>query len=175
MTPPMPLHDWTRVPDNVFHGMHVAWIAELMRVLNRGGLPEGYLARPEEYVGPYQPDVLALGVDARPAHTRSGAPELEPTATIAPPRFTTHRQRRLAVFSARDERRVAVIEVVSPGNKDSEARARWFEAKLVDYLASGLHVLQIDLLPATRPAPGFAAAVARELGAEGWSRRRGAA
>lgn len=161
----MPLHDWTRVTDNVFHYLHMMWIAELLRRLNGGALPAGYLARPEEYVGPYQSDVLTLEVGAPPSPVAGGA-QLEPTVTIAPPRFSAVRQRRVTVFSARDERRVAVVEIVSPGNKDSDARARWFEAKLVDYLAAGLHVAALDLLPPTGPAPGLAAAVARELGSE---------
>lgn len=150
----------------MFHSLHVAWIAELMRFLNQGGLPEGYLARAEEYVGPYQSDLLTLEVDARPDPPRTSPAELVPTLTIAPPRFAVQqRQRRLSVFSARDERRVAVIEVVSPGNKDSHTKARWFEATLVEYLAAALHALVVDPLPATGPAPGLAAAVVRELGA----------
>ncbi len=161
----MPLHDWTRVPDNVFHDLHTSWSVILKRTLNQRLLPEGYLARTEEYAGPYQTDVLTLEVGAGLATPREEAVAPEPTATIAPPRFATRRQRRVTVFSAADERRVAVIEVVSPGNKDSQARAGWFEAKLGDYLAAGLHLALIDLLPATGPAPGIAAAVARELGA----------
>jgi hypothetical protein len=158
----MPLYDWTRVPDNVFHNFLVAWLGRLAGTLNGSALPRGYLARVEQYVGP----VSALEVESSKTTGRGPGLRLESTATIDPPRFDVRRQRRIAIFSARDERRLAVIEVVSPGNKDAERRTRWFEEKLLDCLASGLHVLLIDLLPATPIAPGLAAAVARDLGCE---------
>jgi len=164
----VPLHDWSLAPDNVFHNFHLTWLAHLAASLNRDVLPEGYLARTEEWLGPFQADVLALEVEGRPSpdagrprETRQPSPQ--PTATIAPPHFERRRERSVAVFSARDERRVAVIEVVSRGNKDSDRRARSFEEKLIECLSSGLHLLLVDLHPPTRPAPGFAAGVAREL------------
>lgn len=161
----MPLHDWTRVADNVFHNFHVSWLAQLAGTLNGSVLPPGFIARAEEYVGPFQADVLALEVGTTASSGPSGTQSaLRPTATIDPPRFDARRHRRIAIFSSRDERRVAVLEVVSPGNKDSDRRARWFEDKLLDCLAGGLHLLLVDLLPGTTAAPGFAAAVARELG-----------
>lgn len=161
----MPLHDWTRATDNVFHNFHVHWIVELGDALNSGLLPEGYLARAEEYLGPFPADVLALetGSGGTPP-SLGGASGLVPTTTIAPAHLDVWRQRRIAIFSARDERRVAVIEVVSPGNKDSERRASQFRDKVLECLGSGLHVLLLDVLPATRPAPGFGAAVAETLG-----------
>jgi hypothetical protein len=80
------------------------------------------------------------------------------------PRLEGQKQRSIAIFSAREERRVAVVEVVSPGNKDSAARATRFQAKLVELLESGLHVVVIDVLPPTRTCRGFALAVAHDLG-----------
>jgi hypothetical protein len=152
----------------VFHHFHTAWLVQLSRALNEGVLPEGYIARTEEYVGPYQADVLTLETGGTPPATGLAAPRpapgLRPTVTIAPPRLPTWRRRRIGVFSAKDERRVALLEVVSPGNKDSQPRADQFRDKLVECVASGLHVLLVDLLPPTRLAPGIGAAVARELG-----------
>ncbi|MCO5169576.1 MAG: DUF4058 family protein [Planctomycetes bacterium] len=163
----MPLHDWTRVSANVFHSFHVGWLWTITRALNGGLLPAGYQARAEEYLGPFQSDVLTLETASgggEPA--RGGAPGAAPVPTVvlAPPRFETWRERRVAVFSARDERRVAVVEVVSPGNKDSQQRAQFFRGKLLECLGAGLHLLVIDVLPATGVAPGFAAEVARDLG-----------
>lgn len=165
----MPLQDWSVAADNVFRAFHLLLLGDLSRALNDHVLPAGYFARPEEYLGPFQADVLTLesgGALGSSARSRAEAADLVPTATIAPPRFDPLRQRRLTVFSARDERRVAVIEVVSPGNKDSARRARQLTDKLIECLASGLHVLVIDLLPPTAAAPGFGAAVARELGSD---------
>lgn len=166
----MPLHDWTLVPDNVFHVFHVGWIWNLARALNEGLLPAGYVARPEECVGPFEADVLTLetltlekGAEPLSAPGEQ-APEPAPTLVLAPPRLEARKERRVSVFSAGDERRVAVIEVVSPGNKDSAARAGMFTSKLLECLAAGLHAVVVDLLPGTRPAPGFAGELTREMG-----------
>lgn len=162
----MPLHDWTRVTDNVFHFFHVGWLWNLAHGLNDGVLPGGYVARAEEYLGPFQSDVLTLqsAAESGTRVTNGGGTELAPTLVLAPPRLEARKERRVAVFTARDERRVAVIEVVSPGNKDSAARAGHFRGKLIECLASGLHVTVLDLLPASLPAPGFAGELTRELG-----------
>lgn len=47
-------------------------------------------------------------------------------------------------------RTIAVIEIVSPGNKDSRAAIRDFVDKIIDFLRAGIPVLVIDLLP---PSP----------------------
>lgn len=48
---------------------------------------------------------------------------------------------------------IAVIEVVSPGNKDCRASLREFVDKTVDYLRAGIHVLVVDLFPPTPRDP----------------------
>ena len=45
---------------------------------------------------------------------------------------------------------VAVIEIVSPGNKNSRAALRDFVDKAIDFLRQGIHLLIIDLFP---PSP----------------------
>ena len=50
-------------------------------------------------------------------------------------------------------RTIAVIEIVSPGNKDSRAALRDFVEKTTDFLRAGIHVLVIDLLPPTSRDP----------------------
>ena len=44
----MPMHDWTLVEAGIFHAFHHEWISEIFRALNRGLLPEGYYALPEQ-------------------------------------------------------------------------------------------------------------------------------
>ena len=56
----MAVHDWTRVEAGIFHAFHVGWIAELSRAMNRGLLPTGYYALPEQLAGRLGPDVLTL-------------------------------------------------------------------------------------------------------------------
>ena len=48
---------------------------------------------------------------------------------------------------------VAVIEVVSPGNKSSRAAIRSFVDKAVAFLRQGVHLLIIDLFPPTPRDP----------------------
>ena len=40
---------------------------------------------------------------------------------------------------------VAVIEIVSPGNKDSRHAVRAFARKAVEFLQAGIHLLIVDL------------------------------
>lgn len=42
---------------------------------------------------------------------------------------------------------VAVIGIVSPGNKDSRAALRDFVEKTIDFLRQGVHLLVIDIFP----------------------------
>src|SRR5206468_115725 len=48
---------------------------------------------------------------------------------------------------------VAVIEIVSPGNKASRAQLRAFVAKSADLLCQGVHLLVIDLFPPGKRDP----------------------
>lgn len=45
---------------------------------------------------------------------------------------------------------VAVIEVVSPGNKDRKSALREFVKKSIEFIESGIHLLVVDLFP---PSP----------------------
>jgi hypothetical protein len=51
------------------------------------------------------------------------------------------------------DRIIAVIEVVSPGNKDTRPALEDFVKKTVEYLDRGIHVLVVDLFPPTRRDP----------------------
>ena len=42
---------------------------------------------------------------------------------------------------------VAIIEIVSPGNKDSKHAVRTFARKAVEFLHAGIHLLIVDLFP----------------------------
>ena len=51
----MPMHDWNLVDAGTFHAFHLAWIGELQKSLNGGGLPKGYYALAEQYAGGAHP------------------------------------------------------------------------------------------------------------------------
>ena len=137
----MPIHDWSRVPPGLFHHFHQDWSIEIARELNRGRLPRGLSALVEQRSGPIESDVLAIeniGGIARFVPGRGGA-----TATAEPPmtRFVRRTTSSLTPACANRivvrhhlGRIVAVLEIVSPGNKDSRAALRDFVEKTIDFL-----------------------------------------
>ena len=157
----MPVHAWTRVEAGIFHAFHVAWIPELQKTLNGGLLPEGYYALAEQHAGRSIADVLTLHASA-PRQEPLSQPLPWPPATggvavaEAPPRtrrkqtfepaaFT--RRRSLAIRHVSGHRLVALLEIVSPANKDRPDHVADFAGKVESALAVGVHVLVVDLLP----------------------------
>jgi hypothetical protein len=137
----MPVHDWSRVTAGTFHDFHLAWIAELRRALNGGLLPRGYYALAEQVAGDIIPDVLTLQHSQGDSpldgfrEESSGTEGAVLTVADSPPRVsvtaTTHeaitlalRQRQVVIRHATGDRIVALIEIVSPGNKESQPMLR---------------------------------------------------
>lgn len=151
----MPVHDWTRVEDGIFHDFHGAWIAELRRVLNSGLLPANYYALGEQVTQGAAPDVLTLqapreenGV-ARPRGSvalTEEVPRLELMAQgdLKPP---TRRQRSVVIRHVSNHRIVALLEIISPGNKSSRNGIRALLDKVAAALSQGIHLLLLDLHP----------------------------
>jgi hypothetical protein len=172
----MPVHDWSRVFDGAFHAFHVGWIAALQNALNAGLSPPDYYAMAEQVAGASVPDVLTLQTTNGPAEAWSGEPIARATAVaVAPPRVHgresieqevfARRQRRIVVRHSSDDRIVAMIEIVSSGNKASDREFRSFVTKAADALARGYHLLLIDLQPpGPRDPDGIHAAIWAELG-----------
>jgi hypothetical protein len=161
----MPVHDWTRVFAGAFHDFHYAWVAEIRKALNGGLLPSDYYAMAEQVTGPGNPDVLTLQTH-QPRPTSLPPPSAGAVALLdeSPPavRYTSaaaeagryaRQARRLAVRHASDHRVVAVVEVVSPGNKAARAEFRAFVDKSVSLLAAGVHLLVLDLFPPGKRDP----------------------
>jgi len=155
----MPIHDWTRVAAGTFHTFHLRWIAALCDWFNGGGLPEGYFAMAEAITGGYEPDVVALELSPRTGESESpggtAVATRAPTATIM---ARTERARYAAkanriVIRHRDGEVVAVVEIVSPGNKDSRDAMKQFTRKAATFLAHGIHLLVIDLFPPNKRNP----------------------
>ena len=121
----MPVHDWTRVYAGLFHHFHQRWIQALCDWLNTGGLPPGYYALSEQVASGSLPadDDLYVAKANRIAIRHPSGPV------------------------------VAVIEIVSPGNKGSRATFRAFLEKATECLRQGIHLLVIDLFPPTARDP----------------------
>lgn len=149
----MPIHDWTRVPAGLFHHFHQDWTIELARALNRGRLPQGLSALVEQRMGPREADVLAIERRAGRSEPEDGG-----VATAPPPAAQMVRRTESVFFADRANRVVikhhlgrivAVVEIVSPGNKGSRGALREFVDKSVDFLRAGVHLLIVDLFPPT--------------------------
>lgn len=169
----MPAHDWTRVQSGLFHHFHQDWCTEIARALNRGLLPKGVYALVEQRVDGPEPDVIAVQSTSKTTPTAGGG-----TATLTAPKTklsarTVSDAARYAAKANRISVRhplghvVAVIEVVSPGNKDSKNAMRSFVAKAVEFLRAGVHLLVLDLFPPSdRDPQGIHAAIWDELATE---------
>src|SRR5262249_3041904 len=59
----------------------------------------------------------------------------------------------VAVRDAENDRLVAVIELVSPGNKSSRHAVESFVSKACELLDAGIHILVVDLFPPSRHDP----------------------
>jgi hypothetical protein len=174
----MPIHDWSRVFDGAFHDFHTAWNIELRNALNGGVLPPDFYAMAEQVVRPTVPDVLTL----RSGNGRHGPGNNDPiggaiAVATAPPRVSlrdrvepepfTRRQKSVVIRHASDDSIIAVIEILSAGNKGSNREFQVFLAKAMDFLARGIHLLLIDLHPRTARDPeGIHPAVWAEAGGE---------
>lgn len=159
----MPIHDWTRVEAGIFHDFHHAWIEEIKRFLNRD-LPPDFYALAEQFAGGFGPDVLTPQArhseSQEPDHSWE-SPDSGGGVLLAPPKtqlmgqteFYRHKQKRVVVRHVSDDRVVAVVEIVSPGNKSSRAAVRAFLDKALELLRGGVHLLLVDLLPPTPRDP----------------------
>ena len=154
----MPIHDWTRVTAGTFHDFHLAWLAELRTALNDGLLPADYYAQAEQVAGPIGPDVLTLQMSEPSGNGSPGQPAGGGLAVAtAPPRVRwtaaadmhdyVSKQRALVIRHASGDRIVALIEIVSPGNKGSNYQFRTFVGKALEGLFREYHLLVVDLFP----------------------------
>jgi hypothetical protein len=67
--------------------------------------------------------------------------------------FYKQRQKSVAIRHASDDRIVAIVEVVTPGNKSSQQRLEAFVRKVCSLLRQGIHLLMPDLHLLTHRAP----------------------
>lgn len=170
----MPVHDWTRVSAGTFHDFHNAWITHLKEALNDGLLPPQFYAQSEQHARDVIPDVLALHTESAAGDDRSqdgSSPDFSGGSAVAvadaPPDvsrvmtvegddavvYTTLRK-SLVIRHASGHRIVALIEIVSPGNKSSPDKLDEFLDKAVIALKQGYHLLILDLFAPGRFDPG---------------------
>jgi len=153
----MPIHDWTKVRANRFHDFHQSWTIRIRDALNAGLLPDGYFAMAEQKTRGPEPDVVALS-SRGDVSVQGGIAVLD-----TPPKARVHMKVDAPLGYAAKANRIAVrhpdgdlisiIEIVSPGNKDSRHAIQDFSRKIVNYLFAGVHVLVVDLFPPNKRNP----------------------
>jgi len=159
----MPIHDWICVEAGIFHAFHHDWITEISRALNRGLLPAGYYALPEQIAGGLGPDVLSLRIPPG-----NGVPAVPPpdgglALAVAPPRVRLRmrsdanrysaKAKAVAIRHVSNHQVVALVVIVSPGNKNNQNGRNAFVQKAHQALAAGIHLLLIDLFPPSSRDP----------------------
>jgi hypothetical protein len=162
----MPVHDWTRVEAGIFHDFHHEWISTIRRALNDGLLPPEYYALAEQQAAGFGPDVLTLqssdkeGDEPAPASRSSNGTT---GLLLAPPKvrfraesskeFYRRKKSTIVIRHVSGDHIVAVVEIVSPGNKTGKNPFKALVDKACELLEHKIHLLIIDLFPPTRRDP----------------------
>jgi hypothetical protein len=171
------MHDWTKVSAGTFHDFHCSWVTELKKTLNGGLLPPDFYAQAEQIAGEIGPDVLTLqtrGESREPADQPHGAtalaeapPRVSHTAELTELDAYALKRRTLVIRHSSGDQIVALIEILSPGNKNRLRALERFIDKAVSVLIRGYHLMLIDPHP---PGPfdpkGIHAALWSDLGDE---------
>jgi hypothetical protein len=142
----MSVHDWTRVDAGVFHHFHHSWIEEIKRVLNGQLLSENHYAMIEQLT------------------VRGRSKRASPSVPITAMEFYRRKQNAVAVRHVSGDRVVAMVEVVSPGNKSSRNALRSFVEKAAELLNERIHLLILDVHPpGPRDPAGIHGAIWEEI------------
>lgn len=159
----MPIHDWTQVNAGIFHDFHCAWIIELRTALNGGLLPSGYYALAEQVTRPFGPDVLTLQANGQTKPSGTSTSSQSIALLEKPPKVRmvqeseadlyAKKANRIAIRHSSDDRIIAILEVLSPGNKSSRHAIDELLDKVWSIIDQGIHLLLIDLFPPTPRDP----------------------
>lgn len=159
----MAVHDWMRVDAGIFHDFHTVWMGQLRTALNEGLLPKGYYALAEQHAGATIADVLTLHASPDLPRPLPPLPDTGGTAVAEAPPQVRRRQivgaaagakpRTIAICHVSGHRLVALLEIVSPANKDHVIHLEEFATKAVSALEAGVHLLIVDLFPPRRNDP----------------------
>jgi hypothetical protein len=170
----MPIHDWKTGFHGVFHDFHQTWIGRIKEALNKR-LPKGYYALTEQNAtglskSSIEADIIAL--QSNDADVEQGGavvverPKAKIEASSELARYA-RKQSRVAIRHTSNNRVVAVIEILSPGNKNRRLHFSKFVGKAVSLLDRGIHFAVYDLFPPTKCCPrGIHSAIWEELGQE---------
>jgi hypothetical protein len=151
----MPIHDWTRVDVGIFHHFHQRWVGAIANVLNQRLLSDKYYALIERQEG-------GLEAEAESRDRLTAETDLE---------FYRRKQNVVAVRHTSGDDLVAIVEVVSKGNKSGRVAFEDFVRKAAGYLGRKVHLLILDLQPPRpRDPQGIHEAIWDEIAGEEYAR-----
>jgi hypothetical protein len=125
----MPIRGWTKVNAGIFHDFHSAWIVELRNTLNDCLLPSGYYALAEQVT----PPIRVIQESEADLYAKKA--------------------NRIVIRHSSDDSIIAIIEILSPGNKSSRHAIDELLDKVWSIIDQGIHLLVIDLFPPTPRDP----------------------
>jgi hypothetical protein len=172
----MPIHNWTALDAGFFRDFHNRWYAAISEVLNDGLLPPDYYTLIEQNAGEILTDILTLHSPLPNGFPEPDAPPGSPiavatvppkvrTQTTLPRDYNVPADKQLVVRHVSGDRIVAIVEIVSRGNKSSEVEMERFVVKAAEAVRIGIHQLVIDLHPPTSRYPqGIHGAIAAQMG-----------
>lgn len=141
--------------DDVWHDFHEAFLPQLRDQI-AGNVAPHYIVKIDEHVYIHEPpavDRTFLGradvfvATRRPLEGHHAATAMAKAPTqITLPSVDIERLSYLEIRDRRDKRVVTVIELLSPSNKYSGADREQYLSKRGQLLASGTHLVEIDLL-----------------------------
>ena len=191
----MPIHDWTCVDAGIFHHFRQRWIGVITDVLNQRLLPTEYYALAEQQGAGFEPDVLTLKASEAPEldddgsqprlASRTGHGDGDEVARggvlVAAPRvritaetdleFYRRKQNVVAVRHVSGDHLVAIVEIVSKGNKSGRKAFDDFVRKAAEFLSHQVHLLILDLQPPTARDPeGIHGAIWDEVAGQAYLR-----
>ena len=158
----MPIHDWTRVEAGIFHDFHLSWIGRLAQALNDTILPADHYALIERHAADLDPRALTLSAPrddgaGNDDASRRAAGDHDGRLRLTSPRvrltaeteldYYRRKQSTVTVRHVSGDRVVAMVEVVSPGNKGTAHGLRKFVEEAAELLAQEVHLLILDLFP----------------------------
>lgn len=158
----MPMHDWTRVEPGIYHDFHNLWLLSIRRALNNGILPPTYYAMGEQVTVSAEADILTLqgppqnGPRLTPGRGVQMLSASRPAVGVLERDELAPRKRpreRIAVRHVSTHRVVAVLELMSPGNKSGRRPFAAFVGKAVAVLEARVNLFVIDPFPPTARDP----------------------
>jgi hypothetical protein len=139
----VPIHNWARVPADIFHDFHHEWISAINRSANQSLVGTSNYALAEHLSGVLGLQDLTLAKNPPQARYR----------ITDPPKWYATKKKSVTIRHVSEDRVVAVLEIVSPGNKDGRSSLKMFVQKAHDLLDAGVHLSLVDLFPPTPRDP----------------------